>query len=160
MTGTLATRVLADLVVDLLVAGVGFDDQPRIAQLLGRDLLDIGVGLRRDRCDDDLHRREPERHMAGEVLDQDAEEALHRAADGAVDHDRLLLFGVLVDIEGAEALRQVEVDLRGAALPFPADGVLKRVFEFRSVEGPLARQDAGLDAAARLRLDLSSGHRP
>ena len=92
--------------------------------------------------------------MPGEILDQDAEEALHRAADGAVHHDRLLLLPVLVDIEGAEPLRQVEVDLRRAALPFAADGVAQDIFELRPVEGALARVDAGLDAAAGLRRDL------
>ena len=50
-----------------------------------------------------------------------------------------------VDVEGAEALRQVEVDLRGAALPVAADGVAQHVLELRPVERALARVDAGLD---------------
>ena len=87
---------------------------------------------------------------------QDAEEALHRAADGAVDHHRRLLLAVGVDVEGAEALRQVEVDLRRAALPVAADRVAQHVFELRPVEGALARIDAGLDLAARLRLRSAS----
>src|SRR5690606_27319791 len=92
--------------------------------------------------------------MAGEVLDQDAEEAFHRAADGAMDHDGLLLLRIRADIERAEPLGQVEVDLRRAALPFAADRVLQRIFELRTVKRALARQDVGLDAAARLLLDL------
>jgi hypothetical protein len=68
--------------------------------------------------------------------------------DRAVDHHRLLLLRILVDIEGAEAFRQVEVDLRRAALPVAADGVAQRVFELRPVEGALALVDADLDASA------------
>ena len=79
--------------------------------------------------------------MPGIVLDQDAEEALHRAADGAVDHHRLLLFRIGADVEGAEPFRQVEVDLRRAALPFAADGVAQHIFELRPVERALARID-------------------
>jgi hypothetical protein len=81
------------------------------------------------------------RDVAGIVLDQDAEEPLHGAADRAVDHDRRLLFAVLVDIERAEALRQVEVHLRGAALPVTANGVAQGVLELRTVERALARVD-------------------
>lgn len=70
-----------------------------------------------------------------------------------MDHHRLRLFGVLVDIEGAETFRQVEVHLRRAALPFTTDGILQRIFELWPVESALARQNAGLDAAAGLFLD-------
>jgi hypothetical protein len=68
--------------------------------------------------------------------------------DRPVDHHRLLLLRILVDVEGAEAFRQVEVDLRRAALPVAADGIFQRVFELRPVEGALALIDAGLDASA------------
>ena len=54
-----------------------------------------------------------------------------------------------VDIERAEALRQVEVDLRGAALPVAADGVAQHIFELRPVERAFARIDRGLDAGCR-----------
>ena len=92
--------------------------------------------------------------MPGGVLEQDAGEALHRAEDGAVDHHRRLLLAVGVDVERAEPLRQVEVDLDGAALPVAADGVAQHVLELGAVEGALARIDAGLDLAAGLRRDL------
>ena len=52
----------------------------------------------------------------------------------------VLLLPVRRDVEGAEALRQVEVDLRGAALPVAADRVAQRVLELRPVEGALARR--------------------
>ena len=77
-----------------------------------------------------------------------------------MDHDRGLLLAVMVDVESAEPLGQVEVDLRGAALPVAADGVAQHVFELRSVERALARVDRGLDASAGLLLDLlqDAGH--
>lgn len=50
-------------------------------------------------------------------------------------HDRRFLRTVGVDVERAETFRQVEVDLRGAALPVTADGVAQHIFEFRAVEG-------------------------
>lgn len=64
-----------------------------------------------------------------------------------------VFFRMLVDVEGTEALRQVEVDLRRAALPFTADGVLERIFELGTVECALTRQNAGLDASFGLCLD-------
>ena len=76
--------------------------------------------------------------MAGIMLDQDAGEALERAEHRAVQHHRRHLVGVLVDVEGAEPARQVEIDLHGAALPVAADGVAQHVFELRPVEGAFA----------------------
>ncbi len=58
-----------------------------------------------------------------------------------------------VDVERAEALRQVEVDLRGAALPVAPDRVAQHVFELRPVERAFAGIDAGLDAPAGLGRD-------
>ena len=102
----------------------------------------------------DLDRRQPEREVAGKVLDQDADEALHRAADRAMHHDRRLLRAVGIDIERAEPFRQVEVDLRGAALPVAADGVAQHIFELRPVERAFAGVDRGLDAVAAAGLDF------
>ena len=76
--------------------------------------------------------------MAGIMLDHDAGEALERAEHRAVQHHRRHLVGVLVDIEGAEPARHVEIDLHGAALPVAADGVAQHVFELRAVEGAFA----------------------
>ena len=89
------------------------------------------------------------------MLQHHAEKAFHRAADGAVDHHRRLLRTVGGDVEGLEPLRQVEVHLRGAALPVAADGIAQHIFEFRTVEGAFARIDRGLDLpVAALRFDL------
>src|SRR5204862_682921 len=96
----------------------------------------------------------PERETAGEVLDQYANESFHRAADRAVHHHRRLLRPVGIDVERAEAFRQVEVDLRGAALPVAADGVAQHIFEFRPVERAFTGVDRGLDAIAAAGLNF------
>ena len=140
--------MLADLVVDLLVPEIAFDAQARGLQLLDH-LQRIVVRIRHDRRDDDLEGSEPQREVTGEVLDQDAREALQRAEHRAVDHHRRLLLGMLVDVERAEAAREVEVHLRRAALPVAADGVLQHVFELRSVERALARLQRRLHASVR-----------
>ena len=71
-------RMFTDLVVDLLVAQVDLDTQARASRSL-RDYLGVLVAFRGDRGDDRLDRREPEREVAGIVLDQDADETLQRA---------------------------------------------------------------------------------
>ena len=74
------------------------------------------------------------------MLDQDAEEALERAEDGAVEHDRHVLLAILADIEGAEPLGHDIIELERAALPGAADRVGQVEFELGRVEGALARQ--------------------
>src|SRR6516165_4147287 len=94
-------RMLADLVVDLLVAKIDLDSQARVP-CGGSNHLGIFIGLGGNRGDHDLRRRQPEREVAGIVLDQDADEAFHRAADRPVHHHRDLLRAVVVDVECAE----------------------------------------------------------
>ena len=76
--------------------------------------------------------------LAGIVLDQDADEALERAEDRAVQHHRPVPRTVLADIGGVEALGQHVVELQRAALPGAADGVLEVELELRAIEGALA----------------------
>ena len=57
-----------------------------------------------DRNDDDLDRSAPDREGTGEVLDEDADEALQRAVDGAVDGHRPNVVAVLVDVSEVETL--------------------------------------------------------
>ena len=90
ITGTLARRVLADLVVDLLVPQVGLHPQARGPQGCGRLSGEV-VGVGRDRGDHHLHRRQPQREGPGVVLDQHADEPLQRAADRPVQHHRPVL---------------------------------------------------------------------
>src|SRR3979411_1924674 len=90
------------------------------------------------------------------MFDQDANTPLHRAADRTLHRIRRLLVAVGFYVERAEALRQVEVDLRGAALPIAADGVAQHIFELRAVKRTFARIDRRLDAlVVALRLDLA-----
>src|SRR3546814_16624129 len=57
---------------------------------------------RRDHC---LHRRQPDGQLAGEMLDQDADEPLIGTEDRAVQHDRAVLLAVLGDIRRSEERR-------------------------------------------------------
>src|SRR5258707_9616829 len=146
--------MFADFVVDLLVAKVELDAQAR-APGRGGDYFRIFSAFRGDGGDHRLDRRQPKREVARIVFDQDADKTLHRTADRAVHHDRHFLRAVGIDVERAESFRQVEVDLRGAALPVAADGIAQYVFELRSVERAFAGIDRGLDAVVvALRLDL------
>ena len=72
------------------------------------------------------------------MLDQDADKALHRAEDRAVQHDRGVAAAVLADIGGAEPPRHLEIELQGAALPVAAERVAQDEFELRPVERALA----------------------
>ena len=76
---------------------------------------------------DELHLNggAPERERAGVVLYQDAEESLQTAQDCAVQHNGPMLLAVGPDVVHVEALRHLEVQLDGAALPGPADAVLQ-----------------------------------
>ena len=70
-----------------------------------------------------------------------------------MQHDRTLLFAVRIDVERVEALRQVEIDLVGAALPFAADRVAQDVLELGAVECTLAGIDGRRQFTVGLRLD-------
>jgi hypothetical protein len=95
--------VFAHLVVDLLVAQIALDPQARRRQLR-HDLMRIIVGIGDDRRDHRLHRREPHREAPGMMLDQDADEALERAEDRAVEHHRAVPLAILTDIGCIEPL--------------------------------------------------------
>ena len=74
------------------------------------------------------------------MLDQDADEALERAEDRAVEHDRPVLLAVLADVGGVEPLGQHGVGLHRADLPGAADRVGQVEFELGRIEGAFARQ--------------------
>jgi len=63
------------------------------------------------------------------MFDQDAEETFHAAEDGPVEHEGNMLGVVFADKSGAEAIGQVSVNLDGAKLPHPAQGVGDLEFE-------------------------------
>ena len=99
-------------------------------------VLVVAVG---DRQHDHLQRRQPERQLAGEVLEQDPDEALVGAHQRAVDHHRLVLGVVGAGVGEAEALGQVVVELAGAELPGAAERVGHVHVDLRAVEGAVAR---------------------
>src|SRR5215469_7739610 len=72
--------------------------------------------------------------MACVVLDQDAEKTLDASEHRTMDHDRRMLCAILADIKRAKALRKVEIELHGAALPLAADRIPERVFELRAIK--------------------------
>ena len=82
-----------------------------------------GLLLLGDDDDARLLGSEPERERAGVVLDEDRDEALEAAEDGAVDDDGAVALVVLADVLEAEALGLLEVQLDRRALPLAADRV-------------------------------------
>src|SRR5262249_12053537 len=96
--------VLANFVGNRLVSGIEDDPQP-VCRAFSDHLGGIICRVGNDRGDNDLHRRQPERQAAGVVLDQNADEALDRAEDRAVQHGRYAAGAVLADIARAERFR-------------------------------------------------------
>src|SRR5579885_28716 len=137
---------VAYLRADLVAARVDLDAQARLAQV-SRDLFGVIVHAVGDRQHRDLHRREPHRKRARLLLDEDAEEALNRAEQRAVNHHGAVRLVVLADVLKLEALRQVEVPLHGAELPQATDGVLDLEVNLRPVERGLALDALVIDAA-------------
>ena len=80
------------------------------------------------------------------MLDDDADEALQRPEDGAVDHHRAVLGVVGADVLELEPLRHRVVDLHGAELPRAADRVRDLVLQLRTVERSLAGVDVVVEA--------------
>ena len=72
---------------------------------------DLGIG---DGDDADLLGGDPEREITGEVLDEQAHEALDGAEDGAVNHDGAVGAIVGADVFQLEALGQAEIYLDGS----------------------------------------------
>ena len=116
------------------------------------DLARVVVALVGDGRDHRLHRREPHRQAAGVLLDQDADEPLQRAQDGAVQHHRPVLLAVLADVAGVQPLGQHEVDLMGAALPLAADRVAQDELQLRPIERAFAGIELGIEPRSRRRL--------
>src|SRR5439155_9870869 len=106
----------------------GRNAQPGGAQFAG-DLLGIRRRLVGDRGDNRLDRGEPEWEISGVMLDQNADEALHRAEDRPVQHNRCMSAAILTNIDRAEPPRHVEVELHGTALPLSAERVTQVEFE-------------------------------
>src|SRR5450756_1725961 len=147
-----------DLVLHAAIRAVDLHPKPaRLDQL--RQLVCAGGMAIRDRDDDHLDGRTPDREGAGEVLDHDSDEALERAVDGPVDSHRPNGLAVLVDVRAVEPLGQhYEVDLDRRCLPFAAERVLDLDVDLGGVEGAVLRLEAvGLSERVEGGLDLGLG---
>src|SRR4051794_27658934 len=74
------------------------------------------------------------------MLDQDADEALVRPEDRAVEHDRPMPLAILADVGRVQQLGQYTIGLQRADLPGTADRILEVPLKLRRIEGPLARK--------------------
>ena len=75
------------------------------------------------------------------MLCDDADEALDGAQQRPVDHDGAVLLAVLAHILQVEALGHLEVQLDGAALPGPAQGIGQMEVQLRAVERAVSGVD-------------------
>ena len=115
--GTLARLCSRDLVVDLFSLRRSISARmPALFSFFNYGPR-IVIRIRNDCRDDGLNRRQPQRHLAGIMLDQYTDETLIAAEDRAVEHHRAMLVTVLADIGRIEALRQNPVGLDRADLP-------------------------------------------
>src|SRR6266852_2860910 len=118
---------------------VGLAAPPRLLQIRCNACRVSGLALG-DIKHRNLHRRKPQRHRAGLVLDENADEALHRADDRPMQHDRYLARIVFGDVLRTEQTRHGKIHLHGAALPGATDAVFQMVFDLGAVEGALSRE--------------------
>ena len=90
------------------------------------------------RDNDRLNGRQPRWEGAPVVLDEYAHEALQRTQKSAMNHIGLVLPAVLTDVGEPKALREVEVELNGRALPQAANGIANVDVDFWTIEGAAA----------------------
>ena len=137
MYGILRSSASRILRADRLAAVVELGPQPGLRSR-SRDrarVVAVAVG---DRQHDRLDRREPQRQLAGEVLEQDPDEALVGPHQRAVDHHRPVLGVVGAGVGQLEALGEVVVELAGPELPRAAERVGHVHVDLRPVEGAVA----------------------
>ena len=118
----LSDAMLAHLIIDLLVARVGFDANARRFQLCGH-VMRIAIGLGCDRGDHGLDRCQPDGEAASIMFNQDTDEAFIAAENRAVQHDGAVARTIFADIACVQTLRQHAVGLNRAHLPRPANRV-------------------------------------
>ena len=135
----LGQAMLAHLVVDFLVAQVGLDPKARRLQLR-HHIMGIVVGIRHDRRDHRLDRRQPQREAPGMMLDQNADEPLERPQNRPVKHDRPVPRAILADVRRVQPLGQHRVGLDRPHLPRPPDRVGQVKLQLGRIESPLAGQ--------------------
>jgi hypothetical protein len=87
---------------------------------------------------DNLTGRQPSGQSACVLLDQNTDETLHAAHNGAVQDHGTLAGAIFGHKFGIQALRQVEVDLNRAALPLPTNRIFQGVFDLGAVKSAIA----------------------
>src|SRR6266540_7559752 len=127
----------ADARAELLVAVVQLDAQARGTQA-ARDLARRSGEPVGDGQHGRMDRSDPEGEVPGRMLDQDPQEALDRAENRAVEHDRAMLLAVLADVGQIEALAVFEVALDRPELPRASQGVFHAEVDLGSIEGAVA----------------------
>src|SRR5579862_1823751 len=98
-----------------------------------------------DGHDPDLRRRDPERERAAVVLGEDADEALERTEERAVDHVRRVLLVVGAHEAAADPRRLLRVELDRPHLPGAAKRVGHVQVDLRAVERAVARVELVLE---------------
>src|ERR1019366_2328728 len=122
-----------NLGLQLFVAVVEMRAEARVLQSSG-DFLRVLGEFFAERQNFRLHGREPRGKRPGIVLDQDAEEALDRAPQRAMHHQRTVAVAVLTDVLEVEAAGQIEIELHGGKLPRAAYSVDELDVDFRAVK--------------------------
>ena len=99
------------------------------------------------------------------MLGQNADEPLDAAENNAVQHNGAVLFAVFAGIGQVKALRHLEVELNGTALPGSAQRIAEVEVDFRSVKRAVALVDfvrlailfQGMDQGVRRHFPLLVG---
>ena len=86
-----------------------------------------------------LFGRQPERELPVEMFDENHQEPLVTAVEGAMQHDRTVVLVVLAGVGQVEPLGHVEIELNRRAVPLATEGVLEREVDLRPVESAVAR---------------------
>src|SRR5581483_5808147 len=114
-----------------------------------------------DRDDPHLHRRDPERESARVVLGEDADEALERAEERAVDDVGRVLLVVGAHVAAADAAGLLRVELDRPHLPGAAERVGHVQVDLRSVERTVAGVQLVVEApTVERRLECALGEVP
>src|SRR3984957_10046291 len=125
--------VLTDFKAYLLIPQVRFYPKPLISQVFRNFqavfLLSFGNSHHHG-----LYRSQPSRQFAGMVFDQNPDKSLQGPKHCPVQHDRRVLLAIFAYIGRAEASREIEVHLQGAALPIAPDGISEHELQLGPVE--------------------------
>ena len=76
------------------------------------------------------------------MFDKDANKPLQGTEKCTVQHNGPLVpTPIFIHITNIKPLRQVHIDLQGATLPIPTNGVAQYELKLRTVEGALSREE-------------------